>query len=305
MFRESTQPILKLIYFIFFTIFVRPLSYLPLTFLYVLSDGFYYILRYFLRYRIVVIEKNLTNAFPTYSTVERKKIIKDYYHFLADVMAENVKGLTISDREIDQRMHYEGLELLSRYKDENRNVTLLTGHSCNFEWMLMTINKFLPQPVYSFYVEIGNPYFRKLILNNRTRNGLQLLQAKDASAFYKDASIQNFANIFASDQSPSNPDKALWTKFLHQHTAFVMGADKYSRQKNCAVVYMAMKRIDRGSYSVTFQELCSDIQTMNSTELLNAYVNALENTIIEQPACWLWSHNRWKHQPKIKVKEAD
>ncbi len=274
------------------------MSYLPLSVLYVLSDGFYLIIRYLLRYRIDVVKKNINHAFPLLTTVEKDNIIKAYYHFLADVMAENVKGLSITNDEIEKRVSYKGVELLEQYFKEKRNVTILTGHSCNFEWMLMTINKFLPQAVYSFYVEISNPYFRKLILDNRTRNGLQLLQAKDASAFYKDASIQNFANIFASDQSPSNLEKAQWTNFLNQDTAFIMGADKYSRLKRCAVVYMEMKCIKKGYYEITFSELCSNIDSLTRDELLSVYVDCLETTILSQPSNWLWSHNRWKHQRK-------
>jgi KDO2-lipid IV(A) lauroyltransferase len=281
-------------------LFVRPLSYLPLNVLYGLADIFYLILKYIVRYRIHIIETNINNSFSTYTATQKEALIRDYYHFLADLMAENIKGLSISDSEIDRRVKYEGVKILQKYWQEGRNVTIMTGHNCNFEWMLMTINKYLPQTVYSFYVDISNPYFRKLMLNNRTRHGLQLLQAKDASTFYKDGSIQNFANIFAADQSPSNVEKAVWAKFMNQETAFVMGAYKYSLQKNCAVVYMSIKRVQRGYYTIQFTELTASLQSINVHTFLQQYIQALESTIHQEPAYWLWSHRRWKHKRVVK-----
>lgn len=277
------------------------MSYLPLPVLYGLADIFYFILKYIVRYRIHVIKTNINKAFPTYSATQKEILIRDYYHFLADLMAENIKGLSISNSEIDKRVKYEGVEVLQKYWKEGRNVSIMTGHNCNFEWMLMTINKYLPQTVYSFYVEISNPYFRKLMLNNRTRHGLQLLQAKNASSFYKDDSIQNFANIFAADQSPSNIEKAIWAKFMQQDTAFVMGAYKYSLQKNCAVVYMAIKRVRRGYYIIQFTEMMPSLQSVDVHSFLQQYIQALENTIQQQPAFWLWSHRRWKHKKLVNL----
>jgi KDO2-lipid IV(A) lauroyltransferase len=268
--------------------------------LYGLADIFYLILKYIVRYRIHIIKTNINNSFSTYTATQKEALIRDYYHFLADLMAENIKGLSISNTEIDSRVKYEGVEILQKYWQEGRNVTIMTGHNCNFEWMLMTINKHLPQAVYSFYVDIRNPYFRKLMLNNRTRHGLQLLQAKEASAFYRNESIQNFANIFASDQSPSNIDKAIWAKFMNQETAFVMGAYKYSLQKNCAVVYMSIRRQRRGFYTIQFTEMTASLQSMDVNTFLQQYIQALENTIHQQPAYWLWSHRRWKHKRVAK-----
>ena len=276
------------------------MSYLPLSVLYGLADIFYLILKYIVRYRIHIIETNINNSFPSYTATQKEALIRDYYHFLADLMAENIKGLSISDTEIDRRVKYEGVEILQKYWQEGRNVTIMTGHNCNFEWMLMTINKYLPQAVYSFYVDISNPYFRKLMLNNRTRRGLQLLQAREASAFYRDESIQNFANIFAADQSPSNVEKAIWAKFMNQETAFVMGAYKYSLQKNCAVVYMSIKRVQRGYYTIQFTELTASLQSIDVHTFLQQYIQALESTIHQQPAYWLWSHRRWKHKRVVK-----
>ena len=30
-------------------------------------------------------------------------------------------------------------------------------------------------------------------------------------------------------------------------------------------------------------------------EITDKFLNLLENQIIEEPAYWLWTHNRWKH----------
>jgi KDO2-lipid IV(A) lauroyltransferase len=70
-------------YIVYF--FLRSLSLLPLPVLYLISDLIYFILYYLAGYRKEVVAKNLKIAFPEKTEVERKKIMKAFYHQFSDL----------------------------------------------------------------------------------------------------------------------------------------------------------------------------------------------------------------------------
>ena len=81
-------------------IFVIPLSYLPLCVLYIFTDFLYFTLLYFIPYRRKVVRKNLTNSFPEKSLKEIKEIERKFYRHFTDLLAEGIKNLTISQKEL-------------------------------------------------------------------------------------------------------------------------------------------------------------------------------------------------------------
>lgn len=287
---------MKYFFFILYKIFVRPLSYLPLKVLYGIGTIFHFFLQYIFKYRYKVIYTNLKNSFPTKSEKEIQAIIHQYYWFITDLMAENLKALTIINEELAERFIYKNLEIFEQQKAQNKSISILTAHYGNFEWMLMSINKHLPLQVYSFYNYIANPYFRNEIVNNRTRNGLKLLLTTEAYDFYKNPITEIYANIFASDQSPSNLKNVYWTNFLNQETAFLTGAARYSKMHDTAIVYMSIVPIKRGYYEVHFKLLMETCNQASDDEIMKAYVNEVEQQIIKKPELWLWSHKRWKRK---------
>jgi len=161
---------------------------------------------------------------------------------------------------------------------------------------LMSINKYLPMQVFSFYNYIANPYFRKEITSNRTKTGLKLLLTQEAYTFYEQKAQEPYANIFASDQSPSQLKNVYWTSFLNQETAFLTGAARYSKKHDTAIVYMYIECTNRGYYEVRFKKIADACLHLSDEDIMKYYVDLLEKQIIEKPEYWLWSHKRWKRK---------
>jgi len=59
------------------------ISLLPYWFLYLISDGLYYILYYIIGYRKGIVFQNLENAFPEKTEAERLVIAKKFYRFFS------------------------------------------------------------------------------------------------------------------------------------------------------------------------------------------------------------------------------
>ena len=81
---------------------------------------------------------------------------------------------------------------------------------------------------------------------------------------------------------------------MHQPTNAMIGSMGVACKLAHAVVYMKMKRVERGHYEMTFIPICEDASKMKPEDILRKYYDLLEEELNETPANWLWSHKRWK-----------
>jgi len=68
------------------------------------------------------------------------------------------------------------------------------------------------------------------------------------------------------------------------------------------VVYVGFKKIKRGCYNFTATLLAEQSACTNTGELTRRYRDALEKTIRQDPANYLWSHRRFKFEWKDEYK---
>ena len=82
--------------------------------------------------------------------------------------------------------------------------------------------------------------------------------------------------------------------FLHQETGFLDGSEVLGRKFGYPVFYLYITREERGYYHVAMKTLCATPQESKEGEITERYAHILEQNIQEQPALWLWTHNRFK-----------
>ena len=102
------------------------------------------------------------------------------------------------------------------------------------------------------------------------------------------------AYMMLSDQTPSNPNKSLWADFFGINTAFLYGAEHFARKYNMPVILYDVQKTRRGQYSVHFELMTDDPNSMPEGEITRTFAKHLEKLIQENPQYWLWSHRRWK-----------
>jgi KDO2-lipid IV(A) lauroyltransferase len=69
-------------------------------------------------------------------------------------------------------------------------------------------------------------------------------------------------------------------------------ANKY----DCAVVFADISNSKRGYYNIQLKLIVEESKNLPYQELTQLHVQKLEQQILDNPARWLWSHKRWKHQ---------
>ena len=101
-------------------------------------------------------------------------------------------------------------------------------------------------------------------------------------------------SILAGDQSPQKDGAKHWVQFFNQKTAFLVGAARIAKKSNQVVVFPSFTKKHRGYYEVEFKVIEDEAKTKSTSEIIDSYAGLLEETIINSPELWLWSHRRWK-----------
>ena len=140
-------------------------------------------------------------------------------------------------------------------------------------------------------------YFNRLICKMRERFGTRLIPMKETFREILKNSKELNATAFIADQSP-NPSSAHWMNFLNQDTAVFMGTEKIAQKIKYPIVFVSVKKLTRGYYTLMAEILETPPYTGNEGDITETHTRKLEADIVEQPETWLWAHKRWKHQRK-------
>ncbi|MES1223326.1 MAG: lysophospholipid acyltransferase family protein [Bacteroidota bacterium] len=277
--------------------FLYLLSWMPFRLLYILSDFFYFFLYHIIGYRKKVVLTNLRNSFPDKSDREINIICKKFYHYFCDLFLETFKTLTITREEMLKHcsMDTSAIALFERLAGENRSFLFVLGHKGNWEWGGNTFSILSKHQLYVIYHPITNKYFDSFTYRMRTRFGGKLIEMKNTFRDMMNQRGELTATAFIADQTPP-PDKAYWLSFLNQDTPVFMGTEKIARKMKYPIVYITIKKLKRGYYTMFAELLASPPYLQSDGEITAMFTKKLEQDIIEQPETWLWTHRRWKHK---------
>lgn len=284
----------KIVYSIFYLI-----SLLPFCVLYTLSDIAYLLIYKLIGYRRTVVRNNLTTSFTEKDIDEIKDIERKFYHWFCDYFFEAIKLLSISNRELNRRLHVLNPEVHEQWFLKGRNNAAFLGHYCNWEW-LSRVGKDMNQErrLCLIYDPLHSKPFDNLFLKIRTypptgvptpkRDILrQLLEWKQQGIFSMSGYI--------ADQAPKWQNIHLWIPFLnHPHSPVFTGAERIARKMNNVIYYAKMSRPRRGYYEMEYVLITDDPNSIPEGDITRRFFNLLEESIRNRPEFYLWTHNRWK-----------
>lgn len=284
---------------------ILPISKLPYGALYGLSDFLFWVFYSLTGYRKKVVFDNLKRSFPEKSDAEIQQLGKLFYRHFADLILESLSIFSISQKEASARMKFTNPEIFDKHFKEGRNVILAGGHFNNWELFAVAVDDALKHATIALYKPLNNLFFDEKMRSSRGKYGLRMISTRKATEVFSTITDQPVAVIFATDQSPSNPRKGYWTKFLNQDTIVLFGTEKYAKEYNCPVYYGSIQKVKRGYYEVTFSLITENPQSCAYGEITEMHCKLLEKDILENPQYWLWSHRRWKHRKPENIEAAN
>ncbi len=273
------------------------LSWLPLRVHYVLSDVLYLVIYRLVGYRRGLVRRHLEECFPEKSEQERRRIERQFYHWFCDYLVETVKLLTISQENLKRRMVFKGTELVDEIVEDGQSCAVYLGHYCNWEWITSLPLWVTPQAQCGqIYHALENKEFDRLFLTLRQRMGavsIPMAETLRRIVQYRQQGQQVVIG-YISDQVPFWNNIHHWCQFLNHDTPVLTGTERLARQTGHAVFYLDVRRLRRGYYEAEFKLITREPKQMGEFEITDIYFRELEASIRRDPACYLWTHNRWK-----------
>jgi KDO2-lipid IV(A) lauroyltransferase len=286
------------LYYFLFLYFLFLFKNTSFWFLYRVSDLFYFVLAYVVRYRRTVVYTNLRESFPGMTETEIRKIARGFYRHLCDISVEGVKAFSLRKKDILRRYRITNPELLDPWWESKKSVILVLGHYNNWEWGSLAAGIYFRHQPVGFYKPLSNKYIDAYIQTTRGKEGMLLEPvARTSQTFTKLRSVPSVF-IMVADQSPMNLKLAYWTRFLNHDTAVLHGTEKHALLNNYPVIFADVQKTGRGHYEVTLEVLVADPSSTQQGEITRNFMKRLEKQILAAPENWLWSHRRWKHRRK-------
>ncbi len=272
--------------------FFRFLSKLPLSILYVFSDLLYVVIRHGFKYRVDIARNNLRNSFPAKTEKEIEKLLNGFYSNLADLIIESIKLLSISKEELNRRVTVKNLEIVLSYFENQTSMLLTACHQFNWEWMVTSGRTHTPYAFTSVYRPLNSEFFNRLMIAVRTRFNGKLISNKQ---LIDDLNGHKEVAAYSMVMDQVSSKYHFWTKFLNQDTVFDTSIDYHAKTFQLPVIYPKLQKLRRGYYSIELIPI-GEPPYSESPELLPKFISEVEQSIVEQPETYLWTHRRWKYQ---------
>jgi Kdo2-lipid IVA lauroyltransferase/acyltransferase len=282
--------------FRFMRFFLNLLTRLPLPLGYAVGWIVYALAYYVFRWRRELAAKNLRNAFPDKSESERALILQQSYRNLGAMIGEAFHGFGADADEMRRRVRIDNPDVITQCTARGQSVILLAAHFCNWEWLLLGAGAQLALPIDAVYKPQHVVSIDRFLRTARARFGGNPIPIKNF--LFEIMKRKNEVRVYAllADQTPLHNEEKHWAHFLHQDTAFYVGADKIARILKAPVVYVAMRRERRGHYVAHLTMLAEPpYDREGGTWIIDRYARALEAEIRASPADWLWIHRKWKY----------
>lgn len=287
------------------------LSKLPLKFHYFFGDIISWIALNVLRYRYDIVMINLSRSFPDKKYKEIRAIAKKFYRHLGEIFAEAIWFGGSSYK----RLYESGIVTVMNPDEYNEmflntpSMTVLSTHCGNWELMggflgyrTATGEKIVmtEEHIQVVYKKLSNPISDEVFRRNRVAplevvgTNCELESSNVLRQALKNRNEKR-VYIYPTDQAPYwKAGKYPIGEFMHQQTNAMLGSVGVACKLSHSVMYMKMKRVERGRYEMTLLPICRDASLMTPEDIMRKYYDLLEEEINETPYNWLWSHKRWK-----------
>ncbi len=289
----------KLIYLITYPL-LWGISKLPYRLFYGVSDVAFWWVYHVIGYRKKVVYANLRQAFPEKSELEIQRIRKKFYRHFCDLFLEMAKTISISWQELNRRFVLTNPQVMQALEAQGKSYIILLGHYNSYEWVTALKLQGMSFKAYGVYKRLKNRSFDKMIRDSRGRFGTHMLDKNEViRQMIKDRKEGvKAAYGMIADQAPKGGRSKYWRPFFGREVPVFIGSEVAAKKLDLAVTYLKIEKVKRGYYQATLVPLTSSAQRLPDYQLTDRYFEMLQAQIRQEPAYYLWTHKRWKHQRK-------
>lgn len=294
--------------------FLFLVSLLPLKVLYLISDFLSFILMRVFGYRKGVIYTNVARSFPELRYKEIDEIVKKFRKNLIDIFIESIWTISAPLKKVKRRIKFDerSIEIVNQLMKRNRGLIITMGHQANWEMLSPFClladgeNKFdfTNDRVVSLYKKIENKPVDLIMNKIRSKFGLGLVETVKFGKFVINHKDDQLVYVFIADQAPHGGERFA-KKMFNQRTYLISGPENVAVKYDIPVVFMSIRKHKRGKYELFFDAVCEKPTESEEGYITGRFADLLEEAVNLDKSNWLWSHKRWKREPKNMDKIKD
>ncbi len=278
---------------------LRFLALLPLPVLYAVCGALAFVTR-LVGWRRRFVRDGIARCLPDAPRPERRRVARDFYRYLGELVAEAVHGTRIEASDLVDRLGFEDDDVVRDLLRDGKKVLLLASHHCNWEWLLLRCSTAFGVPLTAAYKPASRERANRELGAMRSRFGATMVPAKQVvnHLLAQRGAVRLLALV--ADQSPAaGREQQHWVRFFGTETDFFAGPGWISARLGYRPVYIRMRREGRGRYVARFVPLLEAGERAQPETMLHAYVRAVEDAVRSQPAQYFWAYNRWKRTRRM------
>jgi len=243
-----------------------------------------------------IAQRNLALCFPELTQSQRDDLLKANMQTMGMLLIETALSWWASDRQLEKRVRYEGLEHLDAGLAAGKGVILLTGHFTSMELGGRLI--MLKKPCYVMFRPLKNPLFNAVMVNARTFHSEGIILQDDPRAMIR-ALRKNKVVWYAPDQDYGRK-LSIFAKFFGNTAATVPATARMVKMSGAKVIPFIPRREADGTYTLTLSPALDNFPTGDDVADAQRINDLIEQEVRQSPEQYYWVHRRFKTQPEGK-----
>lgn len=262
--------------------------------------GFYFLLDR--RHRSIA-RVNLNIAFPEKTDREKRRIAKESYQNLGELLAvfSHFPALA-SPARVKPMVEYQGLEHYEALRASKKNILFLTGHICCWEFLSFSF-ALLHHPLHFVVKPFKHPRLDALITRYRTLSGNRVIPKKNALRTILRLLAHGEMVGLLVDQNTTAAD-GVFVPLFGKLATMNISLPLLAQRSGAAVLPVFLVPAPAPGTARYCISIRPPLVLQNTGDRqADLYVNAqrcaaaLEEVVRQYPGRWIWAHKRWKTRP--------
>jgi Kdo2-lipid IVA lauroyltransferase/acyltransferase len=245
--------------------------------------------------RRAIVRRNLALCFPELDATGRDALVRRHFEALGMSLVEFGLGRWASDRHLADLADVEGLDHVLDAVNAGRGVILLSAHFTTIEVCASIVKRLLP-PLDAVYRRTRDPFVTELLLTNRERGGMRLIEKRDIKAAVRSLR-QGRIVWYAPDQSYDRKGSAV-IPFFGVPSMHATATSTLARLGNAVAIPAFPQRMPDGRYLLRILPPLDDFPSEDLDVDTQRYVAVLEEHIRRCPEQYFWLHRKFKNLPE-------
>ena len=252
---------------------------------------------YILPIRKKVVLKNLEIAYPENNLSTIKKSAFRIYKSFAITLVELLYLPYMKRQEIINAVECLNLELIIEKYNEGKGVILLSSHFGNWEFIAISVALQINIPFSVIVKPLRNPYVYDWMNRARTKFGNEIVPL--GISIRKTYQTLKEKKIVAMVADQRGPQEGVRVIFFGREVSVYTGPAALALKTGSPIIFGVPVRQKNYKYRTILVEISQndlpESYEEKIKEISQRHTAYLEKIIRENPAQWLWMHDRWKY----------